>query len=66
MWSTLESLFVSFAITALKLAIKSPSGIKAEGAVIAQLAQLSTEADMLANGNIWTETPAAAPSVKAA
>jgi hypothetical protein len=65
MWSTLEHLFVTAAINTLNQSIKSPESIKKEGAIIAQIAQVATEADEMANGATWSYTApkaAAAPT----
>ena len=66
MWNVIEQLAVALAITALKLAIKNPGAIKTEGAIIAQVASVATQADTLANGTVWTSTPGTPPAAPAA
>lgn len=62
MWNIIEQMAVALALTALKLAIKNPASIAKEGAVIAQMAQLSTQADTMANGTQWTSAPGPKPT----
>jgi hypothetical protein len=64
MWSTLESLFITIAITVLKSTIKNPTSVKKEAAIISALALAATEADMAVSGTVWTSTPGTpAPAV---
>ncbi len=58
MWNAIEEMAVSLTIALLRVIIKSPSAVTKEGSIVAQIAQLSTEADMAVNGNVWTMTPA--------
>lgn len=57
MWSALESFFVMMAITVLKASIKNPASVKKEGAIIAGIAAVATEADTAVNGTVWTNGP---------
>lgn len=62
MWSVIEQLMVTMAITILKSTVKNPTAVKEEGAVIAAVAQAATQADTAVNGTVWTSTAAAAPA----
>ena len=62
MWSTLENFFVVMALTILKETIKNPKSVAKEVAIIANFAQVATEADTTVNGTVWTSTPAPAPA----
>ena len=65
MWNAIEEMAVSLTIALLRVIIKSPEAVTKEGSIVAQIAQLSTEADMAVNGNVWSmtpSTPAPAPS----
>lgn len=59
MWNTIESLAITLAVALLKAVLHSPTQAKIEGKVIAQIASAATQADELANGTVWTSSPAA-------
>jgi hypothetical protein len=63
MWSTLESLFVTMAISVLKSAIKNPASVKKEAAIISAVAQAATEADFAVSGTVWTSAPGPVPAI---
>lgn len=62
MWNVFEMLAVQMALTVLKLVIKSPKGTAEEAAVVAQVAQLATQADTAVNGASWSYTQPPAPA----
>jgi len=65
-WSVVEQMGLYLVITLLKGVIKSPSATKEEGSIIAQVAQLSTQADTAVNGTGWSSSPAPAAAAPAA
>jgi len=62
MWNSIEHFLVMMAVNILQHAIKNPKSAAVEGHVIADIAQVATEADMQVNGTIWTSTSAPAPA----
>jgi hypothetical protein len=57
MLTVIEKFAVMLAISVLQAVIKNPKSAAEEGAVISQIAQLSTQADTMVNGTVWTSTP---------
>lgn len=58
MWNAIEEMAVMLVMALLKVIIKSPASVTKEKAVVAQIAQLATEADTAVNGTTWSNTPA--------
>ena len=66
MWNVIEQMAISLVMALLKVVIKNPTSVAKEQAVVAEIAQLATEADAACNGTVWTSTPAPAlPATKA-
>lgn len=61
-----EELALTVVLGLLRAVIKNPNSQKVEGTVIAEIAQLSTEADTVINGTVWTSTPGTPTAVKPA
>ena len=61
MWNAIEEMAMMLVMALLKVIINSPASVAKEKAVVAQLAQLSTEADTAVNGTTWTSAAAPPP-----
>lgn len=48
---------MSMAVTVFRAVIKNPASVAKEGAVIAEVALLSTQADQQVNNNVWSLAP---------
>jgi hypothetical protein len=64
MWNSIEEMAIYLVCALLKVVIKNPAAVSKEKSVVAQIAQLSTEADTAVNGTVWSNAPAtpAAPA----
>ena len=61
MWTAVEYMLVSLVVEVLQAVIKNPVALAKEKAIVSQLATLSTEADTLASGTVWSSTPGTPP-----
>ena len=55
-----EELALTVVLSLLRAVIKNPNSQKVEGAVVAEIAEVATQADTAVNGTVWTSTPAKA------
>ena len=56
-WNFITTIAIQLVITVLKVVIHNPAVSSEEAAVIAEIAQVATQADMISNGSVWTYTP---------